>query len=201
MAYPFVAAIALDGILVLNYLCVAAGLIMVIGGIWLLAKQKIYIDRETKQEIAIELPGNVRFRSNVPALAFFVCGFIPILIPVFKLSPKTYHRVDHATINGTFHPQTDTVTTYACGLLDESSESKAENEAFKFNSVPFDRVENTSYKIVLVTANGYRVGEDRASWEDVHDGKITLNVPTITVPSHYQRADVEPIPPEFISKK
>lgn len=67
----------------LYYLPAIAGFIMVVGGVWLIWKEKIYIDRETKRVIEIELPvGLGKFKSNVPALALFVIGCIPLIYPM-----------------------------------------------------------------------------------------------------------------------
>ena len=43
-------------VLGLYYLCSGAGLLMVVGGIWLIYKQRIYIDRETNQITEIKTP-------------------------------------------------------------------------------------------------------------------------------------------------
>ena len=53
-------------IIPLYYLCSVAGLVMVVGGIWLIYKEKIFIDRETKQITEIEIPGGWKFRTNIP---------------------------------------------------------------------------------------------------------------------------------------
>lgn len=60
-----------------------AGLIMVGGGIWLIYKEKIYIDRESKTITEIETPIG-KFRTNVPALVLFVLGFVPLIYPIYS---------------------------------------------------------------------------------------------------------------------
>lgn len=65
----------------LYYLCSLAGLTMVIGGMWCIYKQKIFIDRETHEVINVHTPLGV-FRTNVPALVLFVLGFIPLTVPL-----------------------------------------------------------------------------------------------------------------------
>lgn len=68
----------------LYYLCEAAGAFMIVGGIVLIYKQKIFIDRESKQITEIETPLG-KFRTNIPALFLFVLGFIPLIFPIWEL--------------------------------------------------------------------------------------------------------------------
>jgi hypothetical protein len=70
-------------IIPLYYPCSLAGLIMVAGGIWLLYKQKIYIDRETKEVTEIDTPVG-KFKTNVPALVLFALGFVPLIYPIVQ---------------------------------------------------------------------------------------------------------------------
>lgn len=81
--------------------------VMIIGGIWLIYKQKIYIDRETKQVTEIGTPlGN--FKTNAPALMLFGLGFVPLIYPMFQLAGD----VREVSIRGTL--QTDSpVDVYA----------------------------------------------------------------------------------------
>ena len=61
----------MDARIALYYVVAVAGFVMVVGGMWLIAKQKIYIDRESKQPVEIKLPLGVSVKSNYPALALF----------------------------------------------------------------------------------------------------------------------------------
>jgi hypothetical protein len=71
----------MNSTLPLYYLSSLAGLGMVLGGIWLIYKQKIYIDSESKQVTEIETPLG-KFKTNAPALALFALGFVPLIYPV-----------------------------------------------------------------------------------------------------------------------
>ena len=73
----------------LLFMIVFAGFVMVAGGMWLLYKQKIVIDKESNQPIEISLPGDLKFKSNYPALALFVLGFFPLVYPLSKLGILT----------------------------------------------------------------------------------------------------------------
>jgi hypothetical protein len=75
----------MDQTLPLYYLSSLAGLGMVLGGIWLTYKQKIYINAESKEVTEIETPIG-KFRTNVPALALFALGFVPLIYPMIHSS-------------------------------------------------------------------------------------------------------------------
>src|SRR5262249_31794231 len=124
--------------------CSLAGLIMVFAGIWLIAKKKIYIDTETKQPTSVELPLGVRLKINSPALAFFAIGFIPLLVPVYKLSPEKYHVVETAKITGSFDPQLDTVVVYASMAQDPV---EASGRTYRLTA-PFVLDANVDYKVL-----------------------------------------------------
>lgn len=70
----------------LYYFCSFAGLVMVVGGIWLVAREKLYVDRETKEVTTIELPFGVKLQTNIPALALFLLGFVPLIYPLYATS-------------------------------------------------------------------------------------------------------------------
>src|SRR5215813_1014704 len=67
----------------LLYLCSLAGFSMVVGGIWLIYKEKIYIDRESKQVTEVKTPLG-SFKTNIPALVLFALGFVPLIYPIVK---------------------------------------------------------------------------------------------------------------------
>lgn len=58
---------------------------MIAGGIWLIYKEKIFIDRETGKVMEIKTPVG-KFKTNVPALVLFALGFFPLIMPMFLLS-------------------------------------------------------------------------------------------------------------------
>ncbi len=77
----------MTGFIILYYLCSGAGAFMILGGIVLLYKQKIFIDRETQQITEVETPIG-KFRTNVPALLLFALGFVPLIYPIWQLSQR-----------------------------------------------------------------------------------------------------------------
>ena len=84
----------------LYYLSAGAGLYMVVGGIWLIYTEKIYIDRESKQPIEIQSPLG-SFKSNYPALTLFALGFFPLVHPLCAIDNLTeFVKVDTVRIKG-----------------------------------------------------------------------------------------------------
>jgi hypothetical protein len=104
-----------NGALPLYYLSSFAGLFMIVGGIWLLYKQKIYIDKETNQVTEIETPIG-KFRTNVPALMLFALGFVPLIYPLFQLASSTREIRIHGNVQTDSHP----LLVYAVATSDSS---------------------------------------------------------------------------------
>ncbi len=86
-----------DPRIVLYFLSSIAGMVMVIGGIWLIYKEKIYIDRESQQPIEIRTPFG-GFRNNYPALTLFALGFFPLIYPLYAIKDIQDGRVSVATV-------------------------------------------------------------------------------------------------------
>src|SRR5215469_3982954 len=81
--------------LALYYICAGAGALMVAGGIWLIYKQKIYLDAETSEVLQIELPWLGKFKTNVPVLGLFIIGFVLLAYPIHSLTTQ-YLRVEQS---------------------------------------------------------------------------------------------------------
>lgn len=56
------------------YVCAFAGLAIVLGSLFLLWRGRIYLDRETKQVVEIELPLGIKVKSSIPVLALILIG-------------------------------------------------------------------------------------------------------------------------------
>lgn len=91
----------------LYYLCEVGGLVMIGGGILLIYKEKIYIDRETKQVTEVEVPFFGKLKTNVPALALFALGFIPLIYPLIGI------RTAYLRVRGSVSSQLRPVFVYA----------------------------------------------------------------------------------------
>lgn len=89
------------------------GVIMVIGGIWLIYKEKIYLDAESKQPIEISTPIG-GFKNNYPALTLFALGFFPLIYPIYTINNLSdYARVETVRIKGLVDAHTYPVLIYA----------------------------------------------------------------------------------------
>ncbi len=82
-----------DYSIILYFLSSFTGFIMVSGGIFLLYKEKIYIDSQTKEITALDTPIG-KFQTNTPALALFIIGFIPLIYPIWQ-SSKNASELQH----------------------------------------------------------------------------------------------------------
>jgi hypothetical protein len=62
----------------------AAGLVLVIGCLFLLWKGRIVLDTEGKSVSQIELPGGVRFATQFPVLILFALGVVLLIFPLYQ---------------------------------------------------------------------------------------------------------------------
>jgi hypothetical protein len=116
---------------------------MIVGGIWLLYKEKIYIDRESKQPVEIKTPLG-SFKSNYPALALFVVGFFPLVYPIYALRDLVgYVRVETLGITGEVQATAYPVLVYAA----RGQDSLTRNGEFR---VPVPFIGDDDYRILLV---------------------------------------------------
>lgn len=143
----------MDARIALYYLCSIAGFLMIVGGIWLIYKEKIYIDRESQQPVEIKTPLG-GFKSNYPALALFVVGFVPLIYPIYALRDLVgYVKVDNVQIKGPVEATAYPVLVYAARAGDQLTK----NGDFKLR-VPF--VGEDDYRVLLVV-NGRVFDEAR----------------------------------------
>lgn len=153
-------------IIPLYYLSSLAGLVMVVGGIWMLYKQKIYIDRESKEITEIETPLG-KFKTNVPALVLFALGFIPLIYPIIKSAEIAEQITEQVNIKGKVKANEYPVQIYAV----IKSDSILENRDFSLQ-VPVLKNMTDDYKIIYLVGN--MVFEDRADLKTQKNGEIIL---------------------------
>ena len=173
--------------LFLYYICEAAGVLMVAGGIWLIYKQKIYMDPAKRKVLGVHLPFFGKLYTNVPALALFVIGFIPLIYPIQKLTTR-YLRVEQE-LRSDDYP----VTVYI-GIGTELSYRNGKIVL----TVPL--IDNPDYKPQLI----YRVGPvvDRVNVDigQQKHGLVVLdpeNLQNIGKPHRPSPVDVIPPPDKF----
>ncbi len=171
----------------LYYISSIAGLIMVAGGILLIYKQKIYVDRESKQVTEVETPIG-KFRTNLPALVLFVLGFVPLIYPIVQA--RGY--VEQLQIVGEVEADSFPVNIYAVAQLDSLQKSRTFNI-----SVPYLKGRTQDYIVLYVAGNS--LGEQLASVSQIKDGEIRLSKIEISTGSleTYVPNPIPPIPDEF----
>jgi hypothetical protein len=176
-------------IFLLHLFCSFAGLIMVGGGIWLIYKEKIYIDRESKQVTEIETPFG-KFKTNIPALALFILGFFPLIYPLYATTNLLHVKLVkiHGEVRGNVFP----VLVHA---IIKSDPLQQERE-FVLNLPLFD---NTSgdYRILYVAGN--ILMEDMIDLNKAKGGEIELSAKDInfTLKKYEPNISMEKIPSEF----
>jgi len=174
-------------VLLLYFLSSFAGLAMVVGGIILLYKEKIYIDAQSNHITSVDTPVG-QFKTNVPALVLFALGFVPLIIPIFELR----NRCKQMQITGKVESNVVPVQVYAAVRLDNVSGTGAFDM-----SVPAleDR-----YRILYIAqgANGTVVADDVANLKHAINGRIEMPPKQIDMPNvaRYE-GHVEPLPPAF----
>jgi hypothetical protein len=164
---------------------------VVVGGMWLLYKQKIYIDKESNEPIEIELPANLRFKSNYPALALFVLGFFPLVYPFHLLSElEEYPRVVRIKLTG--NPSTNVYPTLVYASVAPSAVTR-QGDSFSI-PVPFIGRGDEQYKVLLI-ANDHVLDSQTAS--KIGDQDITINFkPTLLSPPEYKTTET-PVPTAY----
>ncbi len=183
----------MDSRMILFGMTELAGFIMVAGGMWLIYKQKIYIDRESKQPIEINLPGNFSFKSNYPALALFVLGFVPLIYPFsqLKILPE-YPLVRRVRITGMAHADAYPALVYAAEV---PYPVVKDGDGFEVE-VPVIHG-NEEYKVLLIV-NGHVLDSQTASAHQTTKDKtipVQFN-PVIVDPPNYKGA-IAPVPAAY----
>lgn len=156
-------------IIPLLYLCSFAGLIMVAGGIFLIYKEKIYIDRETKEVTEVETPIG-KFKTNAPALVLFVLGFFPLVYPIYMANVASKMVSISGELSSTKYP----VNVYAV----VESESLLNDGSYRL-MVPA-RNQNEKYKLIFYSHNIFL--EDIADLKAMESDDIRIGKKNIIVP-------------------
>ena len=176
----------IDEFIWLYYLSSLTGMIMIAGGICLLYKQKIYIDSQTHEATTIETPVG-KFRTNAPALALFLIGFIPLIYPIYQSSRKDRQVLVQGKISGGRIPVQVYVILESQSLFDEG--------IYRFN-VPAHS-DRGQYKL-LYMANGDILEEKEADLNSASGGRIDLDELIIhNLKTNNYQPQLQPVPKEF----
>jgi hypothetical protein len=175
---------------VLYYFVALAGFVMVVGGMWLLYREKIYLDQESKQPISVETPLG-KFTSNYPALALFALGFVPLIYPIYSINNLTdYVKVAQVNIRGLAQGSAEAVFVYATRASDVPSKSGD----FRL-TVPFLDRDQNDYKLLLIV-NGRVLDQVHASRVEGKN-EIEVNFKSVQLEPSPFKGEVLPVPREF----
>jgi len=178
----------MDTRMVLFFMTECAGFVMVVGGMWLIYKEKVYIDKESKQPLEVVLPGGFTFKGNYPALALFVLGFFPLIYPFTELSKLSeYPHVIRVKLTGV--PNTNVYPALVYASVAPSAVTK-DGDSFSV-PVPFIGKGDEEYKVLLI-ANEHVLDSQTAKRTGNGDIEIKFR-PTILEPSPYKSTDA-PVP-------
>lgn len=145
----------------LFYFCSFAGAFMVVGGIVLLYKEKIYIDRESNQITEIETPIG-RFRTNLPALLLFALGFIPLIYPIWQIQQHPPSMKIHGRV-------TSNIPVRFEAVVEETTQRQGVIEL----AVPPSR--DRAYKLLYSVCDGSKVIDELPVPADTHDvGEVVV---------------------------
>lgn len=171
----------------LYYFCSFAGLVMVIGGIWLVAKEKIYVDRETKEVTTVELPFGIKMQTNIPALALFLLGFVPLIYPLYATSAMFAEVQLSGEVAGESYP----VEVYAVVKSDI-----LRGQGRFHLAVPDLDGQKDDYKVLYVVDGA--VYDGRPDLQQAANGLLPVP-PREFYPAEEQvlAGEVEPVPDEF----
>jgi len=151
----------------LYYLSAAGGLTMIVGGIWLIAKQKIYIDRETKQPTEIEIPIFGKLKTNTPALILFFLGLAGLWYPINALKSATKFLTVEGNVKFPKYP----VTVYAV-----VQEATLQNDGSYNVTVPDLNEKNYTPVLVFLGGRYPFVRDSPVRKADQKNGIIPLNM-------------------------
>jgi hypothetical protein len=172
--------------LILCSLSEVAGMLMIVGGILLVYKQKILINDATGEPTAIELPWGIKVKTNLPAVALSIVGLALFVGPVhtagaveadlrrvevdrIKNPPPPGPRVMNVCIQGSIHAPDYPVIVYAV----RAQAATLEPREFRVQ-VPFlVDAPGDSYTILYRAPNN-TTGEQVADDKQIRNGTIQL---------------------------
>jgi hypothetical protein len=177
--------------LILYYVCSAAGFATIIGGIWLVAKQKIYLNAETGAIADFEIPLLGKFKTNIPSLGLFVVGSILVLWPVkliqsMPLVPPTVAVRGSVTSNA--HPVLIYAVIRSAVLQQDGTFTIA---------MPVDMGASYDPKVLYITANTQGIFDDQVELARRKNGSLELlskrlEIPTTATPPVFLGSQTQP---------
>ena len=183
--------------MLLFFLISVAGFVMVVGGMWLIYKQKIYIDRESGQPITVELPGNFKLTSNYPALTLFALGFIPLIYPVHDLPIlDQYKKVNSAEVQGVIQSARNPLPPGAAVVYAAQIPPYPLEKAGEQFSLHVPVISGKGEYEMMLVVNGHVVDYRKASASD--DGKpVPVTFDPVDIEPYAYGGEIQSVPPEY----
>jgi hypothetical protein len=177
----------------LFYLCSAGGLLMIFGAIWLLSKEKLFLDAQTKEVLFVELPFLGKVRTNAPTVFLIVLGVTAIFYPVYvskeTVANTRYYQIEQKVISDA-HP----VTVYLV-----VHEQNLEQDGPIIFPMPALNDQSYAPELIYVTGMGTS-GHRPIPLNEEHQGVIKLTDEAIQVPKGSQVRQT-PLLQQFIKPK
>lgn len=155
---------------IINLLSSLSGLIITLGGIWLLYKKKIYIDSTTGRPTVVELPFMIKISANLPVLLFFGIGVSLLIFPIYR-STKAPQQV---AISGSLEGNALPIDVYAV-VASEKIVSPG-RYVIRLSGVS---PELGDCKIIYLSANGKLIAQD---FVDIDQSDVALQPKVISLP-------------------
>jgi hypothetical protein len=154
--------------LVLFYLCSAGGMAMVLGAMWLLFKEKIFLDAHTREVLYVELPLVGRLTTNAPTIFLIALGSLTTIYPAYltrsNVTTQTYYKVNQR-ISSLGHPVTVYLVIHT-DVLNQDGDVE----------LPVPKLPDQSYEAKLVyVVNNVATGDAQIPFNQEQKGAITLD--------------------------
>jgi hypothetical protein len=188
----------MDPRMMLFLIVVIGGFLMVLISLWLIAKEKIFIDRESRQPVEIELKWLGRFKANAPALTLFVFACLLMIYPLQQVNTlERYVEVDTVPVKGLVEADTYPVLVYAVRRGDQLNK----HGQFRIPVSFLGDQDLNDYRILLIV-NGHVLDEapaerkERGKEIEVSFRRVTFEPPTWQ-PTPSDRAALPEVPAEY----
>jgi hypothetical protein len=168
-----------------DLVCQVAGIIMILGAIFLLFKEKIYLNAETKQPISVEVPFFGKLRVNSPAFGVFFLGVVAVAYPVH------FDHTNYVKVIGKVKSNTHPVIVYVA-----SSQSTVGNGANLEVALP--QLSSKDYTPYIILVAGNALDYEPVPLSDAKNGVISIgSVELIDSSKQLKSVDV-PTPEGFL---
>lgn len=156
-----------------DLICQMAGIIMILGALVLLFKEKIYLNAETKEPMSVDVPFFGKLKVNSPALGIFILGILAVAYPLH------FDHLNYVTATGKVKSNTYPVIAYVT-----SGEGTIGTATDLEISVPKLPVKDYKPNVVLIAGNA--IGYAHVSLDDAKNGVVVIKPIELLDTSHPQ---------------